>query len=261
METTKIERFRMEGLRNAEFTMIVPHILAIMSRSSFNQQLSKRVDAIRAFLPDLDKIEAQDRRWRDNRLLNEAEQLRDGYVNTLIRTEKTFRRIVMPGNEEASEKLTALFDKHGRNIATDRNIAETQRIYNLVEDVERTLGMMDVLGYFALIPIYEAMKQANTRFDELWQQRNKELSENEIVDSKLIRANCTKALVALYDGIEYLASESEDPAWLPLIRELSQLSGYYKRQLKARVTRRKNRENVTDEPLIRPEVTSSTDEN
>jgi hypothetical protein len=261
METTKIERFRMESLRNAEFTLVVPHILAIVNRSPFNQQLSKRLSVLMALLLDLDKIEAQERRWRDNRLMNEAERLRDEYVNTLIRTEKAFRHVTIPGYAEASEKLTALFDKHGRDIANDRNIAETQRIYNLAEDVERTPGMMEALGQFALVPIYEAMKQANTRFDELWQQRNKELSENENVDSKSIRANCAKALVALYDGIEYLASESEDPAWLPLIRELSQLSGYYKRQLKARDTRRKNRENVLDEPLIRPEAASETGEN
>jgi hypothetical protein len=244
-----------------EFTLAVQHVFAIVSRSPLAPQLGKRLKALEAFFPDLDKIEAQERRWRDARLLDEAERSRDAYLNTLIRTEKTFSRVMVPGYEEEAGKLTALFDKHGRNIASDRNIAETQRIYNLVEDIERTPGMTAILDRFALTPAYEAMKQTNVRFDELWQQRNKELSENERVDSKAIRANCVKAVVALYAGIEYLASEGEDPVWSPLIRELNQLSSYYKRQLKARETRRKNRENVTDDPLIRPEMASSEGEN
>jgi hypothetical protein len=251
----------MEGLRNVEFTLVVPHVLNIVDRSPLVQQLEKRLNGVKAFLPDLDRIEAQERRWHEARLLDETERLRDGYVNTLIRTEKTFSRVAVPGYEDASEKFTALFDKHGRDIASDRNTAETQRIYNLAEDIERTSGMLDILSRFALLPAYEGMKQANIRFDELWQQRNRELSENERVDSKLIRTGCIKALSTLYDGIEYLATESEDPAWLPLIRELSRLSSYYKQQLKARNTRRKNKENTADEPLIRPETISSAGEN
>jgi hypothetical protein len=218
----------MEGLRNAEFTLVVPHILGIVAGSPFVQQLERRLDGVKAFLPDLDRIEAQERRWHDAGLLDEAERLRDGYVGTLIRTEKTFSRVAVPGYEEAAEKLTALFDKHGRDIASDRNIAETQRIYNLTEDVERTSGMVEILSRFALMPAYEGMKQANIRFDELWQQRNRELSENERVDSKSIRAGCVRAINTLYDGIEYLATESEDPAWMSLIRELSRLNSYYK---------------------------------
>ncbi|MDR1224018.1 MAG: DUF6261 family protein [Tannerella sp.] len=262
METGKIERFRLEGLRNMEFTLVVPHILTIVERSPHAQQLEKRLNGVKAFLPDLDRIEAQERRWHDARLLDESERSRDGYVSTLIRTEKTFSHVVIPGYEDASEKLTALFNKHGRDIASDRNIAETQRIYNLVEDIERTPGMKDLLNRFALMPAYESMKQANIRFDELWQQRNRELSENERVDSKLIRTNCVKALNVLYDGIDYLAAESEDrETWTQLIRELSRLSSYYRQQMKARKTRQKNKDNTADEPLIRPETAPSTEEN
>jgi hypothetical protein len=160
--------------------------------------------------------------------------------------------VSIPGFEEASKKLTALFDKHGRDIASDRNTAETQRIYNLVKDIERTPEMLNILSTLALTPVYNAMKEANTRFDELWQLRNKELSEVEHVDTKTIRADCVKAIHAFYEGIEYWDSESKNPQWEQLIAELSELGSYYDQQIKARITRRKNKENSNDEPMIKP---------
>jgi hypothetical protein len=73
------------------------------------------------------------------------------------------------------------------------------------------------------------------------------------VDSKTIRANCVRAINAFYDGVEYWASESDDVQWTQLIAELSQLGSYYDQQIKARITRRKNKENVDDEPPIQPQ--------
>jgi hypothetical protein len=214
------------------------------------QQLGKRFGALKAFMPELDKIEAQERKWREAKTLDEYERSRDAYVNTLIRIEQAYSYVPIPGFEESSKKLTALFDKHGRDIAYDRNTAETQRIYNLVEDIERTAGMLEALATFAMMPAYSAMKEANSRFDELWQLRNKELSEAEHVDTKTNRAECVKALNALYEGVEYWSSESDDVQWSQLIAELSELGSYYSQQIKARITRRRNKENIDNEPLI-----------
>jgi hypothetical protein len=259
MGTLKIERFRFDGLKNMEFTLMAPHAIKIAEKYPCINLLEKRFNAVKSFLPELDKIEAQERKWHNAHLLNEAESNRDGFVNALIRCEHTYARVVIKGYEEASEKLTALFDKHKRDIATDSNIAETQRIYNLVEDVERTPGMLDVLATFSLIPIYNSLKENNIRFDELWQQRNSELSEIDRVDSKTIRLHCSKALHELYNGIEYQAAENDDAAWGALIRELSQMNGYYKQRLKARITHRKNKGKKEDEPLITPPEASSPD--
>ncbi|MDR1349118.1 MAG: DUF6261 family protein [Prevotellaceae bacterium] len=255
MDTLKIERFRFDGLKNVEFTLVVPHIVNILEKYPvIEQQLKNRLDALKGFLPDLDRIEAQERKWNKAGLLNEAERARDAYVNTLIRAERTFARIDASEYREASGKLTALFDKHKRDIADDRNVAETQRIYDLIEDVERTDGMINALTALALLPAYNAMKEANMRFDELWQQRNAELGTIERVDSKAIRSDCVKAVNAMYEGIEYWASESENQEWKTLISELSRLGSYYKQQIKARTTRRRNKENTGNEPPIKPKI-------
>jgi hypothetical protein len=247
----KIDRFRFPSLSNEEFTRVVPHIVAIAKKYSVVvQKLEKRFGALQSFLPELDKIEAQARKWREAKTLKEYESSRSAYVNTLIRTEQTHSRVSIPASEEASKKLTALFDKHKRDIASDRNTAKTQRISNLIEDIERTPGMLDVLATFALMPVYNAMKETNSRFDELWQLRNKELSEVEHVDSLAIRTECGKAIQAFYEGVEYWCSESDDVQWSQLIAELSELGSYYKQQIKARMTRRKNKENGDNEPMI-----------
>jgi hypothetical protein len=247
----KIDRFRFQSLSNVEFVRVILHIIAIAEKYSVvPQQLKKRFDTLKFFLPELDRIEVQERKWRESKTLDEYERSRDAYVNILIRIEQTHSQVSIPGFEEASKKLTTLFDKHGRDIASDRNIAETQRIYNLIEDIERTPGMLDILAIFAMTPAYNAMKEANSRFDELWQQRNKELSEVEHVDTKTIRADCVKAVHAFYEGIEYWGSESDDVQWSQLIAELSELGSYYDQQIKARITRRKNKENTDNELLI-----------
>jgi hypothetical protein len=250
----RIERFHFQSLSNVEFTLLVPHIVTVAEKYPVvPQRLEKRLDALKAFLPELDRMEVQERRWRDAKTLDENERSRDAYLNTLIRTERTYSRVTFPEYEEASIKLTALFDKHGRDIAEDRNTAETQRIYNLVKDIERTPGMLDAMAVFALIPVYGAMKEANAHYDELWQRRNSELGEVGHVDSKAIRSACVKAINALYEGIEYWAAESDDPAWSQLVTELSLMGDYYDRQIKARITRRKNKENTEKEPLIEPQ--------
>jgi hypothetical protein len=252
-EKKRITAFRFEDLRNAEIARAIPHIVAIIEKSSVAPRLDKRLRELISCLPDLEKIEVQERKWHEAKQLNEAERSRDGYVNTLIRIERIFSRVVIPEYEEASKLLTALFDKHKRDIATDTNIGETQRIYDLVDDIEKTPALLDALNTLGLTPVYKHMKVANSLFDELWQQRNKDLSEHEHVDTKAIRSNCVKIINALYEGIEYLADEEDNaPEWMSLIRALSQLGTYYKQQLKARNTRRKNKQKTEDEPPIQP---------
>lgn len=255
MENIIIKRFRLWSLSNMEFTFFVPRVVSIAGKyPAVSQQMGKRYDALKAFLPELDKIEVQERKWRDSKLLDEYERSRDSFVKTLIRTEQTYSRAVVPGFEEASKRLTALFDKHGRDIAEDRHTAETQRINDLAKDVERSPDMVDALTTLALIPVYNAMKEANTHFDELWQRRNRELSETDRVDTKTVRTECGKAITAFYEGIEYWASESDNAEWQQLAAELSQLGNYYAQQIKARISRRKNKEtNSDDEPLIIPQ--------
>ncbi|MDR1223426.1 MAG: hypothetical protein LBL07_11200, partial [Tannerella sp.] len=118
----KIERFKFQSLNNMEFTLLVPHIVSMAEKYAVvPRQLGKRLEALKAFLPDLDRIEAHERKWHEAKTLNGYERSRDACVNTLVRTEHTYSRAAIPGCEDASEKLTALFDKHGRDIASDRN--------------------------------------------------------------------------------------------------------------------------------------------
>jgi hypothetical protein len=249
-----IEEFKYNGLRNMEFNLLVSHIISIIDQAFVRDKIGKRVDTLKKFLPELEKIEAQDRKWHESNELNQAEKDRDNYVNTLIRTERTYSRIFIPEYETASKLLTSFFDKHKRDIATDTNTAETERIYNLVNDIEHTSALLEALKTFSLIPAYEAMKTANIRFDELWQKRNRELGELKPVDTKTIRTDCVKAIKNLYKGIEYWCEEEETPQWDTLIGTLSQLGSFYKQQLKARATRRKNKDNTVleDEPVIVP---------
>jgi hypothetical protein len=249
MEVLKIERFKFVYLRHMEFTIVVPRIVAIVeSHDPDALRLTGRLNAVKAFLPDLDRIEVQERKWRESALLAESERVRDDMVNTIIRVERAYARVTVPGCEEASEKLTALFDKHKRDIAADGDTAETQRIYNLTEDIERTPGLPEALNGLALTPAYNAMKEANIRFDELWRKRNKELSEKDKVDSKAIRVACVQAVNHLYDGIDFYVVEYGVEAYRPLIMEINKLNAYYRQHIEAGLTLRKKNSNKPVQP-------------
>ncbi len=254
MENLKIERFRITRLRNMEYTLVVPRIINIIERYfPESLRITRRLDALKAFLPELDKIEAHERRWHASQEKNDCERQRDEAVNAIIRTERTYSHLAIPAMNEVSKMLTHLFDKHGRDIASDNETSETQRIYNLVEDIERTPGMPEALEAFALTPIYENMKNNNIRFDELWRQRNKETSEITTVDVKAIRCACDKALIDLFNGIEYCAAEYTAEEYIPLINELNKLAVYYRQNLKARHIRLQNGAKSQEEPIMQPE--------
>ncbi len=252
MENLKIERFNISRLRNMEYTLVVPRIIAIVENHNPEAlRLSKRMDALKAMQPELDRIEAHERRWHASQEKNDCEHRRDQMVNALIRTERTYANLEVLSLSEASKLLTQLFDKHGRDIASDNETSQTQRIYKLVEDIERSPAVKEVLVSLALMPVYETLKAANIRFDELWILRNKETSEVLPVDTRAIRLACDKALADLLNGIEYCAIEYNAADYQLLISELSKLGGYYKQQLKARQTRLKN--GVKSTELIIPE--------
>jgi hypothetical protein len=61
-------------------------------------------------------------------------------------------------------------------------------------------------------------------------------------------------LLTLWKWLLKKISSSDDAQWTQLITELSQLGSYYDQQIKARETRRKNKDNNSnDEPLIVPQ--------
>ncbi len=244
----KVTRFKISNLRNMEYVLVVLRIIEIVERHVPDAlHLRKSLNRLKAFVPELQRIEAMMRKWRKSRELDECEHLRDDMVDTLIRTERNYAKVSVPETNAASKMLTALFDKHKRDIATDTDTAETQRIYKLVEDVERDAAMLDALTLLALMPFFNMMKEANRQFDELWKERNRELGEENRANAKAIRAGCDKALTALANAIEHCSGEYDDLDYQPLAKELNRQSDFYKQQLKARATRRKNGEKTEED--------------
>lgn len=245
-----IERFKISHLRNMEYALIVPRILRIAdSYDPERLHLGRRLNRAKAFLPELQRIEAIERKWHKSRQLGDSEFTRDIMVNTIIQMVRAFMRINIPVKSKAAELLDTLFDKHGRDIAVDSDTAETQRIFNLVKDVEASAELREAMNVLGLAEVFDYMKSANIEFNDLWEERNRELGQKEPVNTKAVRQKCNKALTALFDAIEHNSAEYEELDYLPLAKELNKQAAFYRQQLKARATRRKNNEKDKGEDI------------
>lgn len=247
-------RFRLSGLRNSEFIMVIRRLLIILGKYSLEQlRLMPSFLRLDAFRPLLDKMALLARNDELDEVVGETDRERDTLVSVIYATAKAARRSPNPRTSKHGEAIVNLFKKHGTDIAADNYAAETKRIDDLIADAERTPAVMEALHARALMEDFEQLKDANVRFEAAFMERNKYASTLETIDTKAIRNQCTKAVNSLWNAIDHYVEDYGPEDYEELVRENNQLTSYYKRQLKARQTRRLAKQDVSKEPPITPE--------
>lgn len=249
-----IIRFRLDGLWNSEFPLIIKRILVILAKYALEKMhLLVSFQRLEAFCPLLDKIEVQERNNELDKRVDETDQERDTLVSVIYAVGKDFRRAPNATISQHGEAMVNLFKKHGKDIAADNYTSETKRINDLVADAERTPAVMEALSVLASMILFDQLKDANQCFETAFMERNKYASTKETVDTKAIRKDCNQAVYALWNAIDHYVEEYGPADYEELVKEINQLTTYYKRQLKARKTRRDAKKDVSKEPPITPE--------
>lgn len=250
----KINRFKLLGLWNKEYPLVVQRIIAIALRYAIEAlHLGRKFGILEACRPLLELMEAKERKNRYSILMSEYDQKRDIYINVIHAIAKSFRRAALPGTGEAALRILEMFDKHGKNIARDNYTAETKRLYDIIADIERNPELSEALEKLALTPVFEALKTTNILFDEAFMERNKIMADDN-ADIPAIRKECDAAITGFFDAIEYCSDEYPELDYSGLAKELNQLNGYYKTQLKLRQSRRQTGKDVsTEEPIPPPD--------
>jgi hypothetical protein len=248
-----IVKYRFPGLWNSEYPLVVNRIIDIVEKHApYDLHLGQSFDRLASFRPQLAKIEVQERTDKDSAMLSELDQQRDTLFNIIHTVSKSFQRTPIEEISNHAHRIMTILKKHGRNISSTNYTADTKCLYDLITDIKAQPEAIQSLEALSLLPLFERMGEANAEFDRLFMQRNQRQAETERIDVRSIRLECDKAIMLLWNAIEFCCNEYGEQNYLPLIAAINNLNTYYKQQLVARAARRKSNRNVSDEKPIDP---------
>jgi hypothetical protein len=248
-----IVKYRFSGLWNSEYPLVVIRIINITeAHNPHNLHLGQSFERLAAFRPQLAKIEVQERFDQDSAMLSELDQQRDTLFNIIYGVAKSFQRTPIDEISNYAHSIITIIKKHGKNITSNNYTAETKCLYDLIADIKARPEVMKALEVLSLLPLFERMNEVNMEFDRLFMQRSQRQAITEKIDIRAIRLECDKAIILLWNAIEFCCNEYGEENYLPLIAAINNLNTYYKQQLTARAARRKLNQNVSDEEPIEP---------
>jgi hypothetical protein len=248
-----IIKVRYSGFWNSEYPLVVNRVIDVVEKHNpYGLHLGQSYDRLAAFRPLLAKIEIQECADEDSVLLSELDQERDTLHNITYTVAKAFQRTPIAEISNHAHNIMTVLKKYGKDVVSLNYTAETQSLYNLTKDIKAQPEVMKSLEALSLTPLFERMGEVNMEFDRIFMQRSQHQAETERVDIRSIRIECDKALVLLWNAIEFCCNEYGEQNYLPLIAGINNLHTYYKQQLVARATRRKAKQNVSDEKPIEP---------
>lgn len=248
----KIEKLDFPKLRNAEHPRVYNRLITITQKHNPETlHLTGPFARAKAHLPELDKIEAQERGSVHTKKMEEIDQRNDNLIKGMISMAKAHILADFPATYESALLVNNWLDKHkAGSIPDDNYTSSVERISDMVADAERTPELMAALQTINVTEIFTELKTNAPQLETLFMQRKEDKSKAETVDTKAIRREADKDMRRLFTFIELYQVEYPDVDYAPLTRELNVLLAYYKTQLAARAARRAKGENVEQEPPI-----------
>lgn len=249
--TVKISRLPFKTLWNSEYTLFLNQTVGIIEKyHPENLHLTKSFGKVKAMLPSLAKIKAQELSNAISNQLQELDTERDTLIIAIVAQVKTMGKLSLPSVAPHVAVLNHFLDTHGRDIASANYNAETKRLSDLLADYDANPDAITAAEALNLKMLFDQLRVVNTQFAGLFMQRTGEYAAVEKVDARAIRAETDKMLTAFFDAFEFCASEYDDLDYTTPANELNDLSAYYKTQLRARATRRNTGKDVSVETPI-----------
>ncbi len=252
---TKIARPHYANLHNNEYPLAAERTISIAEKYDMQgMKLGRSFGILSSFRPRLQAMKVY---IRKNKKI-EAAGLLDSERDTLV---KAFRGVVkaqvdveLPQVKPYCALLNELLDNHKtQTIAGDGLSTETERLNNLEKDIVAGQEIQAAITALNLQDIVARMFDANREYEALFREIIADKSVTEHIDIPVLRRECNKALGQFFDAIQYCAFEHEDIDYTGLVNEINQLNNYYRTQLKARATRRKNgKDTDKEDPIVPP---------
>ncbi len=242
---TIIVRLQLTRLWNSEYVLFVNQIVTIFRK--FHPELlhlQKAFERLTEMLPQIDRIRAQELRSALSFTLQELDKERDTLLKAITAQVKTIGRVSLPKLNQHVEVLKRFFDLHGRDIAAANYNSATERINNLLSDYDAKGEVRVAVEGLSLKILFDQLREVNTQFDAVFLQRAQEDAAMAKVDTRTIRIETDKILIAFFEAIEFCSAEYEDTDYQTPANELNELINSYKILIKSRTTRRTNTREV-----------------
>ena len=245
MKTTII-RLHLIHLRNSEYSLFVNQLVEIFVKYDPDAlHLKKAFEKLTAMLPILAKVKIQDQSNALTKSLRDKAAERAILFTAIVRIVKAMRKLSIPAIAPHVVVLRRFLDIHNHAIAKTSYNISTQRTINLLDDYEAKADVKTAAEALNLAIIFGELRKVNTRFEILYMQRLESNAAIEKVDSHAIRREINIVLTDFFDAFEFCSSEFDEQDYVTPAKELNELIGNCKTELKARATRsRKNKKEV-----------------
>ena len=237
MKTTII-RLHLTHLRNSEYSLFVNQLVEIFA--SYDPEalhVKKAFEKLTAMLPILAKIKVQDQSNALTKSVRDTAAERAILFTAIVRIVKAMRKLTIPAIAPHVVVLKRFLDIHGRAIAKTSYNISTQRTINLLDDYDAKSDVKTAAEALNLAIIFQELRKVNTRFENLYMQRLESNAAFEKVDSHAIRKELNIVLTDFFDAFEFCSSEFDEQDYVTPAKELNELIGNCKTELKARATR------------------------
>lgn len=251
----KIQSLSFRQLWNSEHPLVYNRLAAIVESHQPEQlHLSNALGRVNTHLPLLAKIEAQERGSSLSKSLQNTDMRRDSFISAITGTVRAHSAADIPDKRADVEYAANWLNKHNVGTLSAANYtSETERLADMLAEITRDTRLKTALDALYLTTYADELAKINAEFEQLFVQRSKELASIEPVDSRSIRDAADADMRKLFSLIELYQEEYPDVDYIPLVRELNSLLGYYKAQLSARAGRRKSGANIENEtPIAEP---------
>lgn len=251
----KIIRISLKTLRNSEYTIFASQLVAIFLKYNPEKlHLKKSFDRFTAYLPELEKIKAQELSSVYSELIHDLDVQRDNVFTAIVKQIKASEKSGLTSLAASVAVMNRFLDKHGRDIASDNFNAETKRLNDLLAEISSNAGVSAAVAALNLTLFIDELRSLNTDFNTKFMNRTEEDASVEVIDARAIRTESDKALIDFFDAFEFCSTEYDDLDYQTPANELNEHITHYKTQLKARDTRRSNGKDTTTEAPIAPQA-------
>ncbi len=249
--TKRIKRIYLKRLWNSEYTIFVTQIIAIIGKFQPDVlHLEKVFQKLTALIPKLAMIKAQELSNAISKKLSLLDFERDSLYKIIVSVVKALGRVNLPEFNPHVAVMKQFIKIHGEDIPDAPYNAETKRINDMMNDYNSKEDVKLAAETLPLKILFDKLFEINTTFNEEYMKRSEEEAAEEKVNTRAVREETDTALKGFYTAIDFCYTEYEELDYEPLIKELNTHISYYKTQLKARETRRKNGEDISTEEQI-----------
>ena len=243
-----IHRLPLTHLLNSEYSIFVTQLIAILAKYQPDLlHLKKAYERLTAMMPQLVKIKAQERCNSITASLEQLDNERNILVMGIRNQIKMLGRLTLPDLSPYLLMMRRFMDTYGSEITAGNYNAATERTNKLLAEYNAKAELQNGADALYLKMLFDQLNAINTRFAKLFIQRTEQDAAQEHIDTKAIRIEADKVLIALFDAFEFCSSEYEDLDYKTAAKELNELIDYYKMQLKGRIARRSAGKGISNE--------------